>query len=110
MILSKYSFERTNLGTLVPRGTYLSRGGGRGGMNMHVLRPTPTHRCSYDRGMVSAPTTPTTVITFPARNTNSQNITIFILPVRPGVLETPQFKPLSYFLPAGPERVLVAQR
>jgi len=59
--------------------------------------------------MVIAPTTPTTVTTFPARGTDSKNITISILPVRPGVLETPQLKPLSYFPPAGPERVSAAQ-
>jgi len=70
-----------------------NRGGGKGGINIHALKPIITPGCSYDRRDI-APTTSATVVTFPGRNTDSTNITTSILHLLPGVLETPQLKPL----------------
>jgi len=82
---------------------HLCRGGGRGGINIHVITP----ECSYDRTDI-APTTPVTVITFPARNTYSKNITTSMFHRIPGVYETPQLKPLSDFPPIAPQMVSTA--
>ena len=86
---------------------HLSRGDGRGGINIHVLKPIITPECSYDRTDM-APTSPATVITFPVRNTDSKNITTSMFHRMPGVYETPQLKPLSDFPPIAPQLVSTA--
>jgi len=53
-----------------------------------------------------APTTPTTVITFSVRNTDSKNITTSMFHRMPGVYVTPQLKPLSDFPPIAPQLLI----